>query len=403
MHTFTLIKRHSSLIRLASLQFVSLATVGIITPYINLYLIEANFSATLIGMLSSVGAILALSITPWLNHIADRKMLHRRLFIFYMLLIAIANIIFANTSTQILLVVAALTFPMAIGPSITLGLQLTITQIADRVDNILGQIRAFAALGFALASLLAGQLFSWGGYPLLFWVGSIFGFISMQVATIFPAQAKQKKKQAQEEPPKTKRHKGFYVLLVSQFFITMGLRNSFAFTFIHFADNLGVATGDIGLWAALLAGIEVPFFVLTDRFLPKVQSRLAYIVGALGLSIFIFALGITQNWIIIMFLFLFRGIAFPIFQLSSFTVVSEISQKHNVATNQAILHVTMPNIALLLTGSAFGWLYEHMGAFIFFGLCALACLIGALVIIFYKFETTHLIGGQQSQLENVPR
>ncbi len=381
MTVFGLIKRHSPILRLTSLQFVSLAAIGMVAPYINLFLIEADFSATVIGTLSSVGAVLALSITPLLNHLADRYLRHRLLFMFFMLLLGIASIIFATSNIQILLIIAALIFPMTIGPGMTLGLQLTMTQIANRKDTILGQIRSFAALGFASASFLAGRLFDLGGYSLLFWTSAILAFVTIQVATIFPAGSKVKEKTVPKA--KTKRHRGFYVLLASQFFITMGLRNSFAFLFVHLMDNLGVATGNIGMWAAFMAGIEVPFFILTDRFLPKVQSRLAYVIGTTGLTIFIFVMGITQSWILIVLLFMFRGIAFPIFQLSSFTMVSEISQKENVATNQAILQVTMPNIAILLTGSAFGWLYEHTGAFVFFAACALTCFIGVLVIVIY--------------------
>lgn len=384
MTVLTLIKHNNPFLRLASLQFVSVAAIGIVIPYINLYLIEANFSATLIGTLSSVGAILALSITPWLSHIADRRLLHRRLFMFYMLLFAVANIIFANFTNQIFLIIAALIFPVTIGPGLTLGMQLTMTQIAEQKKDILGQVRSFAALGFSVAGLVAGRLFTWGGYSFLFWVSALLAFITIQVATIFPSSSKARKNKVAKVT--TKRSRAFYVLLVSHFFISIGLRNSFAFLFIHLTDNIGVVTANIGMWSAFMAGIEVPFFILTDRFLPKIQSKLAYIAGALGLSIFIFLLGISQHWIIIVFLFLLRGITFPTFQLSSFTMVSEFSQKENVATNQAILQVTIPNIAILLTGSAFGWLYEHMGTSVFFATCALACLIGVAVVAIYPVD-----------------
>lgn len=34
------------------------------------------------------------------------------------------------------------------------------------------------------------------------------------------------------------------------------------FLFIHFNENLGIPTANIGYWAAFLALIEVPFFIL---------------------------------------------------------------------------------------------------------------------------------------------
>lgn len=383
MRVFALIRGHSPTLRLASLQFVSLAAVGMIAPYINLYLIEADFSPTLIGTLSSIGAILALTITPWLNHVADKHTLHRRLFMLYMLVFALGNTFFAISSNQVLLIIAVLLLNVSISPSITLGMQLTMTLAAKRSKSVLGQIRSFAALGFSAASLLAGRLFTWGGYPLLFWIGALFAILTIQVSTIFPAKSKIKEKRA--TTASTKRHTGFYVLLASQFFIMMGIRNSFAFTFIHLTENLGIATGNIGIWAAFLAGIEVPFFIFTDTFLPKIPSRFAYIFGIVGMATFIFLLGTTPSQFLLLLAILFRGIVWPILYLSSFTIVSEISHQHNIATNQAILQVTMPSVAILLTGSAFGWIFDHLGSFAFFTLCALMCMMGAgIMLVFHR-------------------
>jgi MFS transporter, PPP family, 3-phenylpropionic acid transporter len=375
MNKLAVVRHHSSSIRLASLQFLSLAAVGMVAPYTNLYLVEIGFSATLIGTLASIGAILALSLTPVLNNIADKRLLHRRLYMLYLAGFVVANIIFATSNTHFLIVVAVLLLKVTISPSLTLGMQLTMTQLATRSKSMLGQIRSFAAMGFSAASLLAGQLFSVGGYPLLFWVGAIFATLSIQFATIFPAKPKIKEEQSDEAP--VARRRGLYVMLASQFFAMMGIQNSFAFMFVHFTQNLGIPTAEIGIWAALLAAVEIPFFILMDSILPKVKFRQAYVVGILGMAVFIFLMGTTQSLLVLALLIVFRGVIWPSLHLSSFAVVSAISHPQNVATNQAILQVTMPSLAMLLTGSAFGWVFDHLGAFAFFGLCALMCVIGA--------------------------
>lgn len=388
MRVFAAIQHHSAALRLASLQFVSLAAVGMVAPYINLYLIEANFSGTLIGTLASIGAILALSITPLLNRVADNLRLHRRLFMIYLLGFAVANAIFATSNTRLLLIIAVLLIKVTVSPSLTLGMQLTMTQAARRSKMVLGQIRSFAAMGFSAASLLAGQLFMVGGYSLLFWAGAFFATISMQAATIFPAKSDMK--ETQRTTTHTARHRGFYVLIASQFFIMMGIQNSFAFMFIHFTENLGIPTGNIGLWAALLAGAEIPFFILTDSILSKLSSMRVYMGGTIGIAIFIFLLGTVQSQFFLALLIVFRAVIWPALHLSSYTIVSEISHSHNIATNQAILQVTMPSVAMLLTGSAFGWVFDHLGSFAFFALCALMCIIGvSIVAAFYHiFDKT---------------
>jgi predicted MFS family arabinose efflux permease len=71
----------------------------------------------------------------------------------------------------------------------------------------------------------------------------------------------------------------------------------------------------------------------------------------------------------------------PMYNLTIFLVTSQISRPRNVATNQAIINVTMPSIAVLLTGSASGWIFDNLGASIFFAVCAAACLIGAMIAV----------------------
>lgn len=372
------VRQHSSSIRLVLLQFLSFSAVGMIAPYVNLYLTELEFSGVLIGTLASIGAILSLILTPLLNQIADRLMLHRRLFMLYLGGFALANIIFATSRVQILVIFAVLLIKVTVSPSMTLGMQLTMSQLVGRGKAILGQIRSFTALGFAVASLLAGQLFLLGGYPLLFGAGAVFALLSIQMSTIFPAAPKHKVKRSQA--PKRPRNRGFYVLVASQFFLMMGIYNGFYFMFIHFSQNLDVDTAEIGLWAALMGAVEIPFFIMMDSILPKVRTRSAYLVGIIGIAVFTFLLGVAQTLPALALLILFRGIVWPGFHLSSYTLVSQISHPHNVATNQAILQVTMPSIALLLTGSFFGWVFDSLGAGAFFGLCALACIIAALIV-----------------------
>ena len=381
------LRSHYGSIRLMALQFLSLAAVGVGWPYVNVYLTELGFSGTLIGTLGSAGALLSLGLTPLLNQIADRYMMHRRLLMIYLVGFALANVIFATSGIELLIVFAVMLFRVTVSPSITLGMQLTMAHLIRSGKAILGQARAFASLGFAAASLLAGQLFALGGYSLLFWVGAGFALLSVSMATVFPAKPKEKVKA--DDEPKQPRNRGFYVMAAAQFFISMGTYNAFAFIFIHFSQNLGIPAADIGLWAAIMGAVEIPFFYMMDAILPRVRIRIAYIVSVSGIALFTLVLGAVESLPLLALMLVFRGLVWPGFHLSSFQLVNAISHSRNVATNQAIIQVTMPSIALLLTGSFFGWTFDNLGAGAFFALCALACAIGVCIVVagFRLFET----------------
>ncbi|MCY3797588.1 MAG: MFS transporter [Chloroflexi bacterium] len=379
MSKLFIVRNRFGSVRLVALQFLSLGGIGIVWPYVNVFLTDQGFSGTLIGTLGSAGALLSLALTPLFNQIADRLMLHRRLFIIYMGGFALANITFALAPHHLLLVLAVLLSRLTISPSLTLGMQLTITFLLSRGKAVLGQLRSFASLGFTLASLLAGQLFAMGGYPLLFWVAAAIALLTMLSSTIFPEGSKDKAKV--EEDGKQPRNRGFYVMAASQFFVSMGTYNMYSFIFIHFNQNLDVASAHIGLWAALMGAVEFPFFFLMDAILPRFRIRVAYIIGMLGTALFAFLLGVVQSTLLLAPLLILRGVVWPCYQLSSFTLVNAISHPRNAATNQAILQVTMPSIALLLTGSLFGWAYDNLGPAPFFSLNALMCAIGACIVI----------------------
>ena len=356
-------------------------------PYYSLLLVDLGFSGTLIGTLASVGAVLSLVLTPLLNRVADALMLHRRLLMIYLVGFAVALIIFGSSREPIVVVFAVLLMRITVSPSVTLGMQMTMTQLLSQGKAILGQMRSFTAIGFTASSLMAGALFAAGGYPLLFWTGALLVLLSVLMSTVFPA--KPKRKPRDESATKTPRNRGFYILVASQFFIMMGFRNTFQFMFIHFSENLAIPTAEIGVWAALLAAAEIPFFILMDALLPRVRTRTLYMVSALGLAVFTLLLGIVQTLPALALLLVFRGFSWPAMHLASYTLVAEISHPGNVATNQAILQVTMPSVAVLLTGSLFGWTFDHLGPEIFFALCALVCAIGATIVIagFRHFDT----------------
>lgn len=378
MSALLALRNHFGSVRLLALQLFSTAGLGMVYPYINLYLTEIGFSGALIGTLASIGAILTLALTPLLNSIADRLLLHRRLLMLYFGGFALASMIFAVSQNQWFVILAVLLFRFTTGPSMTLGAQLTLSQLIRSGKTIFGQMRSFSALGFALSSAIAGKVFALGGYSLTFIIGALLSLITIQLSTIFPAKPKEKAKA--EAGPKQPRNRGIYVLAASQFFVAMCTHNAFAFLFIHLSQNLGVNISDIGLWAALLALVEFPFYFLTDALLPRVRLRVTYTFGLLGIALSTLGIGLAPNLPWLLLLFVFRGLSWPAYQLSSYRLMNAISHPRNVATNQAIVQVTMPGIALLLTGSLYGYAYDQLGAGAFFALCALAAIVAAGIV-----------------------
>jgi predicted MFS family arabinose efflux permease len=294
-----------------------------------------------------------------------------------MLMFAAANLIYASTDIVWIVAIGVLLVEVSIRPSGTLAMQLTMTRVEQMGLDVFGRIRSFAALGFSVASLTSMPLFNLAGYQLIFWMGAFLTALTVQVANVLPEQTAGK--DMKSKPPK--RRKAFYVLALSQFFTTMGIRAGYTFWLVYITRDLGLSTSQIGLFMAFVAGVEVPFFMLLDPMMKRWNPRIIYIIGSLGMAAFFLVLGFIPNIYWLIPVLIVRGALWPMYNLPIFVVTSQISHPRNVATNQAIMNVTMPSIAMLIMGSGAGWMFDHQAAWIFFVVCAIVCAIGSVVAI----------------------
>ena len=363
---------------LTILQLVSVAVLGMVAPYINLYLKDEDVSPTLIGTLLSVGALLRLLLTPLANNIADRLGMHRLLFKVYYGALFIASGLFVVSTASLSLGIGMLLFQAAISPAMVLGMQLTISKLQHEGSATIGRTRSFAAIGFGAANLLSGGAIALGGYPAVFGVGGLLALMTIGMSNVFPRQtmsAQQTEELANADP--VPRNRGLYVLAAGHFFTAMGFQSAFAFQFIYFGDDLGVPLAYLGFMSAWMVALEVPSFRAIDPLLLRLGARKLYILGASGMAAFFVTLGIIPNAYWLVPILAIRGIFWPMLHVAVFVVASQMSDPRNVATNQALIQVTLPGLATLLTGSAAGWIFEHQGSFTFFAAVAAAALVGA--------------------------
>lgn len=368
----------STVARLMGLQLLIFGGNALSKPYVNLYLVSLGVSASRLGVLLSIGGLLEMVVIPLLTSAADRRGQHRLLYTGFVGGLIAGNLLLASFDGFWALAVATVLIEATFRPNMSLGFQLVITQVTNEGRNIAGRIRGMSSLGFGLASFVAGPIFAAAGYVGLFLSAAASYLAGLGFRNALPATT--------SEPAKTHtlavpRQRGFYLLVVSLFFLMMAIRVGHAFLFVHFQENLAVSTGEIGRLAALMALVEIPFFIVLDPLLKQVDLRLAFIVGALGMGLVWLAAGFipARGWIYP--LLVFRGVAFAVFYLTIFLLIVQISSPHNVATNQALLQGTIPSLATVLASPLCGWLYDVAGPQALYSAIAVASLGGVGVMI----------------------
>lgn len=376
----TSIKQHS-IKSVSVVTFLNYAARGMTLPFVNIYLVSAGFTGTEIGIVLSVSALVRLLLPPILHTLADRQGRHQQLY--YGLVIG--NIV---TTLSLIISPAKLWLSSVVvlrdsldGPSASLLSQLTITKLQTQQRDIYGRIRAFGSLGWAVTSMLSGTVIGIGGYVLLFVISAIVNLASLPFARDLPVATNNESNRKNDPKALMKRQPGFYILMVSWFLFNVGMSALAAFMFIYFQQALGASDGMIGILASVAALAEIPSMIFIDAMLRKVNIRSTLIVGVLGMAGTWVIISVLQDTTLLIPIMIIRG-TFYTFQTVGITLlVSRISHPMNAATNQAIAQVTIPALAILVTGPISGWIYDFLGGRILFQAVSLVSVLAVILLI----------------------
>lgn len=371
---------HNKTIRtLGLLSFINFAALGLVAPYLNIYLREIGMSGTAIGFLVSLGALLELLMNPVVNAWADRTRSHRLVHRWQIALVSIAQ-----------LILAVFQFPLIVGGAFTLNAittrgmlemlsQLTITRLDQLKRDIFGKVRLWGSVGWAVATVISGGIIAIGSYPLAFLTSGLLRLSSLPLTSALPVATD--RDDDDESDVNAPRNPAIFILMISQFLFFTGLNAYGNFLWIHMREGLGIAPEQIGFHAAIFAIAEFAPMLFIDRFISSWGIRKVLIFGMLSMSIEFLLFAFVPNVPLLIALQLARGLGFTAFTVGITIIIARVSKPVNVATNRALITVTMPALAMLLTSPLAGWIYDAYGAratFIFcmvLGLTATAFLL----------------------------
>lgn len=356
--------------------FLSGAMRGYSMPYLNLFLTENGFSGTLIGTLVSSAALIELILIPAISKLADRTRTHRLVFQAMSISFVTACLFLILVPYRAVLIACILVVHVSLRSTFIYALQLSVTKLQQYGKTAFGRIRSTSAGGFMIANLTAGMVFGLGRYVALFSFAIGSGLLAVFFSNAMPENTVDKPEQGEA----IKRNAQLFIVLASQFFVTMGLRNGFTFWLVHFQDNLGITTIQISILITLAAGFEIPWFLLVSRMLKQSNATSLYTLGVIGFAIQWVFIGLVPNFTWILILLVPRGMMFALWNLSVLIRIDQISHPRNVSTNQALANITIPSVAILLSGAPMGYIYDNFTPLLYFSICAVMMLIGATIM-----------------------
>lgn len=375
-----------SLSLLKGFNFFIYGTSALLTSFLPLYLQDEGFRTTQIGLLMAVGPIMSLVANPFWGYLSDRLQ-NARLITMMML---IGTLFASQAIFQIhiyfvlfLMMVFFYFFQVALPP-------ISNTLILSSIQNTsyqFGAFRLWGSLGFAVISLISGQLIDWLNIGNL---GFIYGaLIIVPLALCFGLPEQQSTVQQASL-------KGMSALLTNRYFIVflllstlVSIPNRMNSIFIGlYIQDLGGSEVYVGLasfWAAIG---EIPVFLLLDRYLKKTSKVM---VGGLVIVSLLFALrwmlmGVAETpWEIVAIQFLNAVTAGVFLYIGAHLCESLVSEAYQTS-GQTWYALFWKGVAGVLGGVLGGWIFSEEGPKGIYSIASMMAILGMIgFFIMWRF------------------
>ncbi|WP_047979560.1 MFS transporter [Ornithinibacillus contaminans] len=370
-----------SLLPLKMLLFSFHSTNTIILSFLPLYLAYKGLNGTEIGWVLAIGPLASIFAQPFWGYLSDRFKTVKRILIICVCGLLIFSTLFFQMNSLISIMCMGAVFYFFVTPIGPLGDSLA-QRRSEALGISFGTIRMWGSIGFAISSLVIGEVLSRYGVQHMIWPYLSFGFLALLV--VF----RLKDVKAESDPVKIKdigilvKNKAFILFLVSVVFLSIAHRTSDSFIGLYITE-LGGSEGLVGLAWFVGVASEAVVFALAGLWFRKLHPLVFIMIAGAIYSIRWFIYGAIDDPIYIIALQFLHGITFGIFYLSAFNYVSRLIPKLLQSTGHLVFFATFFGLSGIIGSLMGGAIMNNFNGGTLYTVLGVFSCIGTVSIFFY--------------------
>lgn len=329
-----------------------------------------------IGLLYSIGPMLGIISNLFWGVMSDRARTVKKILIFILSgQLIMAAIVFQTTHFGLLMIFMALFFFFQT-PTSSLNDSLTLLTISGTKKSY-ASFRVWGSIGFAVASILFGQLLKRQGAGLTSVL--CLSTISLSLLMAFflkDAQSASRKKIDFAGMVRIVGSKPFLCFLLTVCTISVAHRFNDGFLAL-FLQKLGADQSIVG-WSWMVSALsEIPMFFLLSKYGHRYKELPLLALCSLLYVVRFILMSQVNNPLWVIAIQLLHSVTFGIFMFTVIRYIQRVVPDEYRATGQAIYAVTWSGIAGLLSGTFGGWLFNSFGPHVMYGVGAVLALFAA--------------------------
>lgn len=377
--------KQGSLVPLKMLLFAFHGANTMVISFLPLLLTYRGLTGQQIGWVLAVGSTVSILAKPLWGYLSDKYQTVRNILILCAIGLIISSSIFFRMTTLPLILGFAFVFYFFTTPIGSLADSLAHRR-AEALGVSFGSIRTWGSIGFALCSLLVGQLMDFIGIQYLIlpyvFMGSLLLICSFRLVDVHvetkPVQLRDVKKIIQN------RQLFLFLILLLFVMITHRLNDSYIGLFI---GQLGGPDSMVG-WAWFIGVSSEAIVFATAGFWFKKYHPLVYMIAAslaFALRWFLYA-WVDLPILIVVFQFM-HGVSFGVFYSAAFQYVGRLIPKELQSTGHLVFATVFFGISGIIASLGGGVLMDTIGGNWMYFIMGCMAVIGAILITLYHAVT----------------
>jgi PPP family 3-phenylpropionic acid transporter len=327
--------------------------------YYNVYLEDIGFTGAEIGTLNAMLLSIFPFVVPFWGVVADKNGIRPTMkWLVICAAILIFSLRFISSFWILILFIPFLSiFYHPLGP---LADALSIQYVQSETKHSFGSLRLWGSLGWALASIIGGYIFSKIELKNIFTISAIFFLF------LFPFLITYNRKKIYRPHFQSFKLREiiankplfYFILLLTFYGIVCSPVNSFLNLYFK---GLKAGNNIIGYAYAIMAFSELPSFLIGNRLLKTIGAHRVISIAMLVMVLRISLYGLVPNMYLAMAVGALQGISLSFFLVGAVDYLHRLTPAGRHATSQSIIWTTYSGIGQMIGNLIIGPIIDGMG------------------------------------------
>lgn len=364
-------------------------TMGVYTPYVNVYYERLGFTGSQIGLISLIGLLFAMLAAPLFGVLCDKTKSDKGVIVFLMLASAVSMFIWSKQSTFIPVLLAS-TFLLIFRSDIGSISDSMAVKFCNQEEFDFGFVRSIGSLGYLLgAFVVANTLAAFGfqgPYVMCFIVFMILGAI---LICFFPNKQEENSVEQKEEFSLLKDgkelllNKDFLFIIIVMVFSTMALDCAVSYAGNHLVTTMNQPDSLIGIFSCAMVLPEVFMVMRIGKVIKKIGLKKLYIFACITQIIRMLVYAFSGNIYLFLLVSALHGIMIGAGGVGNVEFMHQRIPSKMLSTAMSIYGATY-TIGTALFSQLFGIIYQYGSSNMIFLVCAMFTLIPLVMVCFSK-------------------